>query len=147
MKNQITNDDLFDQLAEQSPIHEDINGFRGDGDKSLDQYENENTHLSDFQTLIKTLSPDFKNDVFNAIMVCRLTPNNFRPMLKILTNAEIKRQPTNKPINVAEVSMKIYTILSIALDGKHILDILEAFGSSKSTAEMEQLAQNLGIKG
>jgi hypothetical protein len=144
LEKDLTNDQLFDQLAEENPIRvDDIE----DGEKSLADYEKENTHLTDLQYLIKTLSPDFRDDVYNALLVSSLSPEVFKPALKILANAEIKRQPPTEQLNVAKQVMKVYTILSIPLDRKHVLDLLEAFGSSKSSSEMDALSSKLGFAG
>lgn len=135
--------DIYDQLAQEEPIRDsddNIQSNQGDfnleGDKPLDYYENNTPNLTDFQALIKTLSPEFKDDVYNAFLYSRLSPDAFNPLLKIAVNNEIKRQNPYKPLDVPRTVMKLYIILTRPLDGKHTIDILEAFGSKVDTQDM-----------
>jgi len=134
-------EDLFNELATEAPTRdtEETMGYGGyddNGDKTLDDYERSNPNLTDLQYLIKTLSPDFKDEVYNCLLVGRLSPDTFKSFFRLLVNNEIRRQ-SGKRIDVVKTAAKIYTILTIALDGKHVIDILEAFGSKADVTESD----------
>jgi hypothetical protein len=137
----LKSEELFNQFATQQPIRdeEEPMGEYGE-DRTLDDYERSSPNLTDLQYLIKTLTPDFKDEVYNALLMGRLSPDTFRPLFKLLVNDEIRRQ-RGKSVNVVKVATKIYTILTIALDGKHIIDILEAFGSKADNTEVDSLSR------
>jgi hypothetical protein len=143
-------EDIFNQLAEEQPI-KDIEesldgGFNGGGDdRPLEYYESNTPNLTDLQSLLKLLSPDFKNDIYNYFMQSRLSPEVFKPYLKLAINNEIKRCDPYKRLDVVGVSMKLYTVMTKALDGKHIIDILEAFGSKASNDELDTLSKGIGL--
>lgn len=139
-------ENLFDELATAEPIR-DVSDFGSptNEDKPLDFYEQNSANLTDLQYLIKTLSPDFKDDVYNAIMYARLSPDTFKYIFKLAVNSEIKRQDPYKKLEVTRVAMKMYTILTKALDGKHIIDILMAFGSQADNTELDAISKNIGL--
>lgn len=137
--------DLFNQLAEMEPIREPelINGDLEE--QSLEQAERFSPNLTDFQTLIKHLRPDFGHPVYNAMMSGRVSPDVFKRLLRLLVNSEIKHSPPGKRINVEMCTAKIYTLLSIGLDGKGIIDLLEGYGGTKSDAELDKISKGLGL--
>ena len=140
-------EDLFEQLALSEPARDtdDFGDNDGDYDRPLDDYEKNNANLTDLQYLIKTLSPDFKDEVYNCLLVGRLSPDNFRPLFRLLVNNEVRRQRGNKMnVDVIKTAAKIYTILTIMLDGKHVVDLLEAFGSRASSTDIDELSKGLG---
>jgi hypothetical protein len=147
-KNQ-NSDDLFNQLAEEQPIRdteESVDASYDNDDRPLEYYERNTPNLTDLQFLIKTLSPDFKDEVFNCLLVGRLSPDTFRPLFRLLVNNEIRRH-RGKQIDVIKTATKIYTILTIALDGKHVIDILEIYGSKSSNDELDNISKNMGLGG
>tara|TARA_Y100000310_G_scaffold164294_1_gene164121 strand:+ start:4387 stop:4839 length:453 start_codon:yes stop_codon:yes gene_type:complete len=111
---------------------------------SLTQRENELSDLSDMQTAIKQLFPgDLGGQILNSLMIARVAPDVFIPLLKLLVNAEVRKSDHHKPIHVAFILSKIYTLLSIGLEGKGRFDHIELAGASKETEELEKLGKGL----
>lgn len=136
-------EDLFEQLAEQSPAREDeeVVDSYDNADRPLGYYEEHSSNLTDLQYLVKTLSPDFKDQVYNCLLVGRLSPDNFRPLFRLLVNNEVRRQRgKNMNVDIVKTAAKIYTILTIMIDGKHIVDLLEAFGSKADSSNVDAMS-------
>jgi len=149
MANVGNTDELWEQLATQEPVKTDdsSNGDSySDDEQSLEDYERDSPNLSDLQYMIKTLSPDFKDDVYNLLVKARLSPDTFKPLLKILVNDEIRRNRRNNK-SIAKTVAKVYTVLTMALDGKHIIDLLEAFGSKADSSDLDAMNRGLGLGG
>lgn len=137
--------DLFNELAELEPIREP-ELVEGDlEEQSLEQAERYSPNLTDFQTLIKHLRPDFGHPTINAMLSGRISPDVFKRLLRLLVNSEIKHSPPGKRINVELITAKYYTALSIGLDGKGIIDLLEGYGGTKSDAELDKISKGLGL--
>jgi hypothetical protein len=141
-------EDIFNQLAKEEPLRTDeidessYNG--GGGDRTLDDYERESPNLTDLQSLIKTLSPDFQDDLYNVLAMAKLAPEKARPLLKLLVNDEMRRN-RGKSRSIVRIATNIYVAITLAIDGKHTVDILEAYGSRSSGNEIDTLsAMNLG---
>jgi hypothetical protein len=143
-------EDLFNELASQEPIRDtsddDINNIAvNDNDRPLDDYERNSPNLTDLQALLKLLSPEFKNKIFNIFMQSRLSPEVFKPYLKLAINNEIRKQDPYGRLDVVGISMELYTAMTKALDGRHIIDILEAFGSKADNQELDALSKGMGM--
>jgi hypothetical protein len=144
-----TQRDLFDELAEEEPIRDteetiSSGSFNG-GDRTLEDYEHNSPNLTELQSLFKELSPDFKDEAFNIMRVGRLSPDNFRPLFRLMVNNEIRRQ-RGKNVDVVKTATKIYTLLTMCLDGKHIIDLLEAYGSKASNTDVNSMS-GMGLNG
>ena len=139
----------FEDLAVQDPEREvetlgDNDFEEEDEPKSLADKLDESSDLTDMQSAIARLFPaDLGNAVINKVMVARIAPDVFIPLLKMLVNEEIVKSDPTKPISVATIVAKIYTLLSIGLDGKGRIDHIELAGASKETEELEGLGKSL----
>jgi len=112
--------------------------------KSLAEKLEEGTDLTDMQAAIANLFPGgLGGRIYNALMIARIAPNVFMPLLKLLVNEEIKKSDPHKTISVASTLAKVYTLLSIGLDGKGRIDHIELAGASKETEELEKLGKGL----
>jgi len=137
----------FDELATEEaerkvePLEDEGNGTEA---KSLTEKLDEAPELSDMQTAIRQLFPgELGGKIYNALMIARVAPDVFIPLLKLLVNEEIKRSNYKKPVSVASTLAKVYTLLSIGLDGKGRIDHIELAGASKETEELEKLGKGL----
>jgi len=139
----------FEDLAVQAPEREvetldDSDFEEEDEPKSLADKLDESPDLTDMQSAIARLFPaDLGNAIINKVMVARIAPDVFIPLLKMLVNEEIVKSDPTKPISVATIVAKIYTLLSIGLDGKGRIDHIELAGASKETEELEGLGKSL----
>lgn len=125
--------DLFDEIEED-----------GANPKSLSEKVGEAPELSDLQAAIARLFPeDLGDEVINKVMVARVAPDVFIPLLKMLVNEEIIKSDPQKPISVATTVAKLYTLLSIGLDGKGRIDHIELAGASKEQDELKELGKGL----
>lgn len=141
-------DTLYEELATEAPEREIelLDEEEGDktGRKSLAEKLEETTDLTDLQSAIKNLFPaGLGDEVVNKVMVARIAPDVFIPLLKMLVNEEIAKSDPKKSISVAATVAKMYTLLSIGLDGKGRIDHIELAGASKETEELEKLGKGL----
>lgn len=122
----------------------EVEGDNGAKPKPLIDKMEEALELSDMQSAIAKLFPgDLGNRVINALMIARVAPDVFIPLLKMLVNEQIIKSNPNKAISVAFTVAELYTALSIGLDGKGRIDQIELAGASKETEELEQLGKGL----
>lgn len=123
---------------------EEIEEPGGRTPKTLGEKSDEISELTDMQTAIKQLFPGgLGSDIYNALMIARIAPDVFIPLLRLIVVSEVMRSPADKPINVVDIMSKIYTLLSIGLDGKGRIDHIELAGASKDTEELEGLGKRL----
>jgi len=141
-------DKIYEEKATLVPAREveviDEEGEDVAGHKSLAERLEETSDLSDMQIAIANLFPgDLGGKIYNALMIARVAPDVFMPLLKLLVNEEIKKSEPTQNINVASIVAKIYILLSIGLDGKGRIDHIELAGASKETEELEKLGKGL----
>jgi hypothetical protein len=136
-------EDLFDQLATEEPEQE-LEVFNSPHTKTLEEQESENPHLSDLQSVIKMRFPDFGNIVDNSLMMARISPDIFKALLRLKINAEIKKSNPNKPVDVTAIALKSYTQMTIGLDGKGGIDLIELAGVANDK-EIAELSKSLGM--
>lgn len=130
-------------LEPEREVEEDL-GEEEDGHKSLSEKIDETPDLSDMQSALRKLFPDsLGDDIVNKVMVARVAPDVFIPLLKMLVNEEIAKSDPTKPISVAVTVAKLYTLLSIGLDGKGRIDHIELAGASKDSEELEKFGKGL----
>ena len=113
--------------------------------KSLSAKEEDYSDLSDLQGTLKRLYPNLGNKISNAIMFARVSPDMFLAMIRLLTNAEVRRADPHEEINISEIAAKYYILSSIGLDGKGRIDSIELAGSARENAELENISKNLGF--
>jgi hypothetical protein len=135
--------DLYDGMA-QEVAERDVDEDAGVEHKSIEEEEASTQDISDFKFTLHKLFPQLGTEIDNAIMVARVAPDMFIPMLRILVNAEIKRTSPNKPLNIGAIASKYYVLASIGLDGKGRIDSIEMAGAAKETEELEKLSKGLG---
>ncbi len=119
-------------------------GEDGDKSRSLSEKLDEIGDLTDMQSAVKQLFPgELGGKIYNALMIARIAPDVFIPMLRLIVVEIIMQSAPNKPISVVEVMTVIYTLASIGLDGKGRIDQIELAGASKDTEELEALGKGL----
>jgi len=138
-------DDMFSQLATESPENE-LEVTNVAHTKTLEEEEAENKHLSDLQAVILKRFPDYGNLVENGLMMARISPDVFKALLRLKINAEIRRSNPNKPVDVTGIALKSYTQMTIGLDGKGGIDLIELAGVANDK-EIAELSKNLGLGG
>ncbi len=112
--------------------------------KTLDEKSEETSDLTDMQSAIKKLFPSgLGGEIYNALMIARVAPDVFIPLLRLIVVSEVMKSPADTPISVVDIMAKIYTLLSIGLDGKGRIDHIELAGASKDTEELEGLGKRL----
>jgi len=140
--------DIYNELANKVPEREVEMPEDGDKHKSLDEAESEDPGLSDFQVALRRLFPDFGDKIHNAMMMARVAPDMFIPLVRIMVNSAIKRMDPHQPINVADKAALYYILCSIGLDGKGRIDTIEMSGKgANDDDEMEKLAKSMGSGG
>lgn len=136
---------LYDQLSHQD-AERDIalpKDEEDDGNATLaDRWDS--ASLSDMQFTGSKLFPEMIGDsISNKIQIARIAPEIFISVLRLQTVEDIMQTPSDKPISVVQTMIKNYILLSIGLDGKGRIDLLELAGSSRETEELEKLGKGL----
>jgi len=133
--------ELYDKVATEAPARK----VEKEGETlTLEEKEAESPDLSDLQVTLRKLFPELGDKIHNALMMARIAPDMFIPILRILVNSAIKRMDPRKPVDVAEKAALFYILVSIGLDGKGRIDTIELAGSVKEAEELAELAKSFG---
>lgn len=116
-----------------------------ENEKSLTISESMETSsdLTDMQFAMSKLFPEKVSN--NAVMVGRIAPEVFLPMLHLVSVNEIMKCDPSKPINVNEVYTSNYVRLSIGLDGRGRIDTAELLGAVREEKKTERMLGAGGI--
>lgn len=97
-------------------------------------------NLSDMQAAMGMAFPsDLGNSVANKVMVGRISPDAFMALWNMMTKNDIAMSDPTKPIDVPEMMVRNYTLLTIGLDGKGRIDLLEIVGAVREAEELSKL--------
>lgn len=99
---------------------------------------------TDMQYVASELSPNLGTKVQNAAMVSRVDPNIFLSRLHLNAVDDIMHQDPTKAIDVNEIWQKHEILLSIGLDGMHIIDLLELAGAAREEKNAKDRLSLLG---
>jgi patatin-like phospholipase/acyl hydrolase len=121
------------------------------GTRSLSEAEEETQHLSDLQSVLKSLSPRFKNDRMNditaPIMVSRIFPDNYLDLNYLMVMSLIEEMAEESDdVDVVGIITGVQAVTSIGYEGRGIADRLEIAGVAHEE-EMEKLSKELGLAG
>jgi len=140
-------EDLFNQLATLDPERDlEVPASEIKRSETLEDAEGANRHLSDLQTVILKRFPDYGNTVENGLMMARISPDVFKALLRLKINAEVRRANPYKPVDVTSIALKSYTQMTIGLDGKGGIDLIELAGVANDK-EIAELSKGLGLAG
>jgi hypothetical protein len=96
--------------------------------------------ISDMQSAQASLFPDkLGGDILNKVMISRIAPDMFNPMLRLMTLDDILSSDSKKPIDVNAIVIKNYILTSIGLDGRGRVDLIELAGASREAEELKEL--------
>jgi hypothetical protein len=100
-------------------------------------------NLSDMQTAMLMLIPEGEWNrlvkYYKLLVVSRISPDIFMPLLRVLVKSAVKRANPRIPIEVGEMVTAVYAILSKGLDGKGIIDLLEISGAAREAEELKAM--------
>ena len=132
---------LYDKLAEENPAREVLGGEVKE-EKTLAEKEDNYEDLSDLQTSLAKLFPGaLGNTITNKLMVARVDPAVFMDLLYLMVESDVFTTSEDIPIDVAQMVLKNYTLLTIGLDGKGRIDQIELAGASKSDEELSGMGK------
>ena len=134
--------EVYKGMVIEEPVREVDAGE--DDARSMSEREAEAPNLSDLQTTLRKLFPALGDAIDQALMVARVAPDMFIPLLRVKVNSWIKKQDPHKPLDVAEVASLYYVLCSIGLDGKGRIDTIELAGSAKEADDLEALMKGMG---
>jgi len=139
-------DKLYFDLAQEDMEREiDIPGEAQH--KTLEEKMDEKPDLSDLQSTIRSLFPEFTEDEMNElariVMVARIAPDVFSDLIYLNTVSLLQKSDPLKPIDVTGTLTKVYGLFSVGLDGKGRIDQIELHGSAKEEKELEKLGRSL----
>lgn len=136
--------ELYESLATETPERKaEVEGT--DKSKTLEEKEEESPDLTDMQATLKKMFPSFGDEVDDALMMARISPDMFTSLIRINTNSVIKRCDPTKPLEVAKIATKYYIANSIGLDGKGRIDVIELAGSVTDAEELKEITRGMGI--
>ena len=138
-------DPLYKEMSTQT-TEKEVDLPDDGGRKTLSEKTEEAPTLTDMQTALRLLFPEDLGDyVTNRLMVGRIDPAAFLPLLHLLVKGEIAEADPTQKISVEKMMARHYILLSKGLDGKGIIDILELAGAQAEKEEMEKLGKSLGM--
>jgi hypothetical protein len=118
--------------------------------KSLSESEDEALHQSDLQSVLKSLSPKFKNERMNEllqpVMVSRIFPDNYLDLNYLLVMSMIEELGEDSDVDIVGIITGVQVGTSIGYEGRGIADRLEIAGVAQEQ-EMEKLSKELGLAG
>lgn len=134
----------YDKLATDEPTRDiDLPSDAPTGGQSFSDRAAYYGDLTDMQAILMRLFPE-QNDVGgNLGMVARIHPDVFLPWIEIQATNDVMRSDPQKPIDVAAIRMKWYSVLSIGLDGKGRIDALELGGAARDNKIAENAAKGI----
>lgn len=126
--------------------------------QNLSEAELTGGHDSDLVSIIKRLLPSFTDTEIDeiditarALMVSRISPDMFVEQMYLTVVSIIERhardgiENNKKPIDVMLVINVIYSVCSMALEGKVRVELVELAGSAKDSEELEKISKGLGF--
>lgn len=115
---------------------------------SLAEAEEETSHQSDLQAVLKYLHPKFKdkrmNDVLQPIMASRVFPDNHLDLNYLLTMYMIEEHEGSPDIDFLGIVTGNQAGTSIGYEGRGRIEDLEVAGVAHEQ-EMEKLSKELGL--
>lgn len=137
-------DAAYDELAEDIPTRDiDLPQDAPSSGQSFTDRAAYYGDLTDMQAILMRLFPEQGEAGGNLGMVARIHPDVFLPWIEILATNDVMCSDPRKPIDVAAIRMKWYSVLSIGLDGKGRIDALELGGAARDTKLAEKAVQGL----
>lgn len=145
---QPSNDAEYQALSEVVPerelesleVEEESGGEGGDGNKGvalggLSKQMSLSSNLSDMQSSLAVLFPEFIIKYLNYLPVARILPEQFVPLLRWLTKKAIREFCPK--ISVTAIRVMVYAALTQGIDGEGRIDVLAVAGAAKALAEKE----------
>jgi len=118
------------------------------GMKSLADAEDETPHQSDLQSVLKSLSPKFKNNRMNEllqpVMVSRIFPDNYLDLNYLLVMSMIEELEEDSDVDIVGIITGVQVGTSIGYEGRGIADRLEIAGVAQEQ-ELEKMTKELGL--
>ncbi len=149
--------DIFPELTMEEEPELD-GGIPNDGHRSLSQMEQEGVGQTDVRAIVNKLLPQFADSEIDeidimarAIMVSRVSPDMFYEAMHLTIISILERHAydgidNDKPlIDVMTVINIIFSVYSMALEGKVRVVLVELAGAAKETEEAEKIANKLGL--
>jgi hypothetical protein len=144
--------------AEKIPSYEDLVTEEPEREVNLEDYkppsqtlseeEEETTKLTDKQSILRALTPKFRNKAINdfgqSAMVSRIFPDNYQDKQFITIASIMEQQCENEDFDPILIVCQVQDVLSIGYEGRGIADRLELAGAMDD-AEMERLSKDLGL--
>jgi len=129
---------VYDEMATDTPTRDvdlplDAPSAQSFSDRSIAPGD-----LTDMQAILLRLYPELGGNLGALAMMGRIHPDVFLPWIEILATNEVMGLDPLKPIDVAGIRMKYYSLLSIGLDGKGRIDALELGGAARDTKIAEK---------
>ena len=119
--------------------------------KSRSEQEAESPDTSDFKITIRTLFPTFSNAIINRVakagMVARIAPEVFldQMYLTVTDVCEMWDEERDGELDVQEIINLVYFALSIGIDGKGRVDVIQVSANTSETKESSTLGSSLGL--
>ena len=140
----------YDRLAQEHPVRTvdmpsapGAPGSDGGQPQTLGESIDRMEDLTDLQYAMAKLFPSTVEA--NSVMIARIDPNVYIPMLHIMSVNEIMQANPEDDINVDMIWMKNNILLSIGLDGMGRIDTAELLGAAREEKRAEKMLRAGGI--
>ncbi len=144
-------DDIYRKMAIREPerqIEIDLPKSEGGGHKSLTEAE-DSPNITDLQSMLRQLAPKFDNEeidrVAKAVMVARIAPDTFMPLLKLTIISILEAHEEDEDIDVMSTINIVNAIMTIGLEGKFRVEICQLAGAVRESQELENVSKSLGF--
>ena len=134
---------LILEEPEQEIVLDDVGGGL-----SLSESEDETSHQTDLQSVLKYLHPKFKDkrldELLQPIMASRVFPDNFLDLNYLLVMSLIEECEGKADIDIVAIITMVQVATSIGYEGRGRVEDLEVAGVAHEQ-EMEKLSKELGL--
>lgn len=137
----------YRELAEEQPVREVEMPGEGkesqEGPPTLGDAVNASEDLTDLQFAMQKLFPSQID--YLSVMIARIDPNVYIPMLHLMSVDEIMRSDPRESIDVNRIWTKNNIALSIGLDGMGRIDTAELSGAAREEKKAAAMLSNVRI--
>ncbi len=137
---------IYEDLVQEQPVRQvEVPSDKREEEKgstTISEAMEMSTDLTDLQEALRRLFPEKLGP--NSVMVGRIAPEVFLPMLHLVSVNEIMKSDPTQAIDVNKTYTNNYVGLSIGLDGKGRIDTAELLGAAREEKRAEKM---LGVGG
>lgn len=150
-------DDIGGESPEDIPQYEDLKTEVAEREVDLEEFglvktateeEEETTHKTDMQSVLKALTPQYPDKKLNQklqpVMVARVFPDNLLDSCKMTVLSRLGDFDPDEDVDIWGIILATHNAHSIGYEGRGIVDRLEIAGAARDD-ELDKLSKELGM--